>query len=88
MKQDKMNVKPDCLHKQDYPGQTGTCGHRAPGWHPLSCQIKLAELSWHSLWPFSSSVLVAQSCLTLCNPMDCSPPSFSVHGILQARILE
>ena len=32
--------------------------------------------------------LVAQSCLTLCNPMDCSPPGFSVHGILQARILE
>ena len=33
-------------------------------------------------------VLVAQSCLTLCNPMDCSPPGSSVHGILQARILE
>ena len=32
--------------------------------------------------------LVAQSCLILCNPMDCSPPGFSVHGILQARILE
>ena len=29
-----------------------------------------------------------QSCLTLCNPMDCSPPGCSVHGILQARILE
>ena len=29
--------------------------------------------------------LVAQSCLTLCDPMDCSPPGSSVHGILQAR---
>ena len=29
-----------------------------------------------------------QSCPTLCNPMDYSPPGFSVHGILQARILE
>ena len=29
-----------------------------------------------------------QSCATLCNPMDCSPPGSSVHGILQARILE
>ena len=29
-----------------------------------------------------------QSCLTLCNSMDCSPPGCSVHGILQARILE
>ena len=31
---------------------------------------------------------VAQSCLTLCDPMDCSLPSSSVHGILQARALE
>ena len=29
-----------------------------------------------------------QSCLTMCNPMDCNPPGFSGHGILQARILE
>ena len=29
-----------------------------------------------------------QSCLTLCDPMDCSPPDSSVHRILQARILE
>ena len=29
-----------------------------------------------------------QSCLTLCDPMDCSPPGSPVHGILQARILE
>ena len=33
-------------------------------------------------------VLVARSCLTLCNPTDCSLPGSSVHGILQARILE
>ena len=33
-------------------------------------------------------VLVAQSCLTLCNSMICSLPGSSVHGILQARILE
>ena len=31
---------------------------------------------------------VAQSCLTLCNPMDCSLPGSSVHGIFQARVLE
>ena len=29
-----------------------------------------------------------QSCLTFCDPVDCSPPDSSVHGILQARILE
>ena len=32
--------------------------------------------------------LVAQLCQTVCNPMDCRPPGSSVHGILQARILE
>ena len=31
---------------------------------------------------------VAKLCLTLCDPMDCSPPSSSVHGISEARILE
>ena len=30
---------------------------------------------------------VAQSCPTLCNPMDCSLPGSSVHGIFQARVL-
>ena len=33
-------------------------------------------------------MLVVQSFLTLCDPMDCSPPGSSVHGILQARILQ
>ena len=33
-------------------------------------------------------MLITQLCLTLCNPKDCSLPDSSVHGILQARILE
>ena len=32
--------------------------------------------------------LVAESCLTLCDPMDCSPPGSSVHADSPARILE
>ena len=36
----------------------------------------------------SSVVLVAQLCLTPFDPMDCSPPGSSVHGILQPRMLE
>ena len=40
------------------------------------------------LYIFHMCVLLAQSCPTLCDPTDCSPPGFSVHGILQARILE
>ena len=35
-----------------------------------------------------SESVVAQLCLTLCDPIDCSPPGSSVHGIPQARILE
>ena len=31
---------------------------------------------------------VAQSCLTPSDPMDCSPPGSSIHGIFQARVLE
>ena len=37
---------------------------------------------------FCCNCLVAQSCSTLCNPMDYKPPGFSIQGILQARILE
>ena len=39
-------------------------------------------------WKEEVEVLVTQSCLTLCNPMNCSLPDSSVHGILQARILK
>ena len=33
-------------------------------------------------------VLVTQSCLTLCDPVDWGPPGFSIYGIFQARIQE
>ena len=40
------------------------------------------------LMDMKSESEVAQSCPTLCNPVDCSLPGSSIHGILQARILE
>ena len=43
-------------------------------------------ISWLSA--HNQEVLVAQSCPSLCDPTDCSPPGSSVHGVLQARILE
>ena len=43
--------------------------------------------SWPE-WCYLCLVWVAQSCPTLCNPMDCSLPGSSVHGIFQASILE
>ena len=39
-------------------------------------------------WPAAAAVKSLQLCPTLFDPMDCSPPGSSVHGILQARILE
>ena len=37
---------------------------------------------------YEVEVFLVQLCLPLCNPMDCSPPGCSVHGILQPRLLE
>ena len=48
------------------------------------CMITASVIIFSS----SSESEVAQSCPTLCNPMDCSLPGFSVHGIFQARVLE
>ena len=53
---------------------------------------RVLQLSiWWPWWGPESEmwvkVLDAQSCLTLCDPMHCSPPGSSVHGILQGRIL-
>ena len=48
---------------------------------------KILELQTQTPWVLSACML---SCLglSLCDPMDCSPPGSSVHGILQARTLE
>ena len=46
------------------------------------------ELSHWLLQKGKVKMLVTQMFLTLCDPVDCSPPGSSVHGILQARILE
>ena len=64
---------------------------------PPNVYILIPVLLALSLWSpspeIATSVMkvkvsVAQSCPTLCDPMDCSPPGSSVHGTLQARILE
>ena len=58
----------------------------------LICQCRYVETATHMCaYPYlsmSTRVLVVQSCLTLWDPMDCSLPGSSVHGILQARILD
>ena len=46
----------------------------------VKSRTRVSDFHWH--------MLVVQLCLTLCNPMDCSPPGSSIHWILQTRILE
>jgi len=59
--------------------------------HPWDSPGKNTGVGCHFLlqcMKVKSESEVAQSCLTLCDPMDCSLPGSSVHGILQARVLE
>ena len=60
---------------------TGMDGPVRQGWAAVG-----GEAPWFCLSPVCAKSL--QSCPTLCNPTDCSPPGSSVHETLQARILE
>ena len=57
----------------------GDCNHEIKRWLLLGREV---------MTNLDSEIEVAQSCSTLCDPMDCSLPGSSVHGVLQARILE
>ena len=54
--------------------------------HPWARTLDWAAISFSSEWKWK--VKVSQSCPTLLDPMDCSPPAYSIHGIFQARVLE
>ena len=73
-----------------YPLVKNNCNHNRR--YHLSCPILFeCSVPWDTLRAEtlnSVCVLVAQSYPTLRNPMDCSPPGSSVHGILQPRILK
>ena len=59
--------------------------------HPWDSSGKNTEVGYHFLlqcMKVKSESEVAQSCPTLSDPMDCSLPGSSVHGIFQARVLE
>ena len=54
---------------------------------PLHMLFSFATLN-HTHMYLCMHAKSVQLCLTLCNPLDCSPPGSSIHGILQTRILE
>ena len=68
----------------------GFCNFTAEGTGSVPAQgTKILQTAQDDIYIYEKwKLLVAQSCLTLCNLMDCSPPFSSVHGILQARTLE
>ena len=79
-----------CNHEFKMPQMFNTFGD------PLSqaswgCCKRVPQTGWLNLVKIyflnvSEACAYAQSCPTLCYPMDCSPPGSSIHGILQARI--
>ena len=72
------------LHSEQLKLGTGNLVHST--W---SSQVHTHPWSHCSLiYMFESESGVVQSYPTLCDPLDCSPPGSSIHGILQARILE
>ena len=70
-----------------WPAYQRACAgsHRTKAVDHFSLSFSAAVLTCYYWWV---CVLVTQLFPTLCYPMDCSPPGFSVYGILQARILE
>ena len=91
-----------CGNTQQNSIKLWTLGYRAPDFpwtihHDAGVGFRQTYVKFSStahelrLWPLSLNIALAQSfsCVWLfCDPMDCSPPGSSVHGILQARILE
>ena len=66
---------------------TGQTRHGALGFKANQADM-VRSLGEFTVYDGSPYCMHAQSCLTLCDPMDCSPPGSSVLGIFQARILE
>ena len=57
-------------------------------WEACGSHTLLSHILHHSPVGTPAAAKSLQSCPTLCDPMDCSPPGFSIHGILQARTLK
>ena len=91
----KMSVSFFCLHfvggRKVFFFHNPTASATSPLWlHLLPFSLILSPVTLASPLFFKRKVkvLVTWSCRTLCDPVDCNPPGFSVHRILQARMLE
>ena len=78
----------DFIQKNEWKSSTKIKPLKAPREKDSSYTEEINTINcWPIIW-INGCVLFAQSCPTLCDPMDCSPPGFCVHEIFQARILE
>ena len=78
--------QPSCPKRRSYTGEITHEGH-SQRYSPYERDL-MGSLQNALSHPCAVLCLVTQSCLTLCHPVDCSLPASSVHGNLQARILE
>ena len=81
----KANGPPQCGWTSPSLNRTEGGGRSQHAWLP---QLGILWDSTYVRYPACMHAKSIQLCLTLNDPMDCSPPGSSVHGILQARILE
>ena len=72
----------------DSTRDSAVCPHVALTWKACPSERRCMSLNVQGYGVLFMCVLVTQSCLTLCDPMDGSLPGSSVHGIFQARVLE
>ena len=78
-----------CKHPQKPCQRAATLGSQVHFSKETNSQVQNPGTAWSRECPVGEPMSeVAQSCPTLCYPMDCSPPGSSIHGIFQARILE
>ena len=82
-----------CLLRNLYAGHEATVRtrHGTTDWFKIRkgvCQGCIFSPTYLTYMQSETETEVAQSCPTLCNPMYCSLPCSSIHGIFQARILE
>ena len=82
-----------CYSVGEFWNVLGDCGGYKVLFGISQAYLTIDLFSWNTVVSRNSSVsysccLVAQSCRTLCNPVGCSLPGSSVHGISQARVLE
>ena len=81
-------------NREDVVGRKSRCNNRS--WRKMNevtaCHLRLGSCALRDPWApcigTESESEVAQSCPTLCDPMDCSLPGSSIHRIFQARVLE